>query len=211
MSRLALLAALACAALAAAVWALAFRTGTGHSADLSLFAHLSPLREGRLGVPFEAVAALCDPVPYALLALPVLAGGHVRYGRIGVAVVAGVIVVPNLVTQWLKDTTTEDRVGPFRPDIVHVDPSSWPSGHATAALALVLAALIVAPAGLRGLVAAAGLGFAAVVGVAVVGLGWHFPSDVAGGYLIAACAACAGVSLLETRAAPLARWLPARG
>src|SRR4051794_40492229 len=102
MRRHAAYAALACVALAAAGWAVAFRTGAGHSVDLSLFAHLSHLRETALGSPFEAVAALCDPVPYALLALPVLAGGYVRYGRVGVIVVAGVLVAPNVLTQWLK-------------------------------------------------------------------------------------------------------------
>jgi membrane-associated phospholipid phosphatase len=205
------LAALTCAGLAALVWLLAFRSGGVHSVDLYVFDHASKVRETPLGPPLEAVAALCNPLPYALLALVVLAAGYVRYGRAGAVVVAAVLVAPNALTQWLKDATAEDRVGPGRPDIVHVDPASWPSGHATAAMAIALAALIAAPVGLRAPVAAVGLIFAGIVGAAVVGLGWHFPSDVAGGYLVAAAAAAGGFSLLETRAAPLARWLPARG
>jgi membrane-associated phospholipid phosphatase len=200
---------LACAAMSALVWFVAFRTGHGRSLDLRVLDRVSRLDDGRLEMPLEAAAALINPVPYGLLAAAVMAVGYVGRGRIGAIVVAVVLVAPNAITQWLKTATAEDRIGTR--NIVHVEAASWPSGHATAAMALALAALLVAPARLRAFVAAAGLVFAGVIGLCVVALGWHFPSDVAGGYLIAAAGACAGVSLLETRAAPRGRWLPARG
>jgi membrane-associated phospholipid phosphatase len=208
---IALLAAAACAGLAALVWVLAFHTNAGHTLDLWAFDRGSKLRETPLELPLEALAALCNAVPYALLALLVLGVGYARYGGLGTLVLAAVLVVPNAVTQWLKPVTAEDRVGPGRPEIVHVDPASWPSGHSTAAMVIALAAVIAAPAGLRAVVTVVGLAFAALVGAAVVGLGWHFPSDVVGGYLVAGAGAAAGFSLLETRAAPRGRWLPARG
>ena len=200
---------LASAAMGALVWLVAFRTADGRSLDLRALDRVSRLDDGRLELPLEAAAALINPIPYALLAAAVMAVGYVRRGRIGAIVVAVILVAPNAITQWLKTATAEDRIGTR--NIVHVEAASWPSGHATAAMALALAALLVAPARLRVFVGAAGLAFAGVIGLCVVALGWHFPSDVAGGYLVAGAAAAAGVSLLETRAAPRGRWLPARG
>ncbi len=129
------------------------------------------------------MAALCNTAPYAVLASGVVAAAHHYRGPRVAAVTAAVIVVPNAVSQALKVITAEDRVnGPLTP-AVHVAPESWPSGHATASLTLVLCAIAIAPAVHRMAVAAAGLGFAGIVGLAVTGLGWHFPSDVVGGYL----------------------------
>ncbi len=68
----------------------------------------------------------------------------------------------------------------------HINAASWPSGHSTAALALVLCALLVVPARLRPLVTALGAAFALAVGCALLILAWHMPSDVFGGYLLAA-------------------------
>src|SRR5437899_12818102 len=73
-----------------------------------------------------------------------------------------------------------DQIGP-----THITNASWPSGHATAALALAWCALLVAPPASRRLVAALGAAFAVAVGVALLVLAWHMPSDVVGGYLLA--------------------------
>jgi hypothetical protein len=84
----------------------------------------------------------------------------------------------------------------------HVGAEAFPSGHATAAMSLALAAILVAPARLRPLVALVGAGFALAVGFAIVSLDYHFPSDVAGGYLVATgwCfGALAAVRMLSRR------------
>jgi len=80
---------------------------------------------------------------------------------------------------------------------VHVGPASWPSGHSTAALALVLSALLVTPARLRPLVALLGAVFTAAVGVALLVLAWHMPSDVLGGYLVAGLFTALAVACLR--------------
>jgi energy-coupling factor transport system substrate-specific component len=80
--------------------------------------------------------------------------------------------------------------------------ASWPSGHATAAMALALCAVLVAPRRLRPAIAALGALFAVVVGFTLLVLAWHMPSDVFGGYLLAALwvsLAIAGLRLSETR------------
>ncbi len=82
----------------------------------------------------------------------------------------------------------------------HISPGSWPSGHSTAALALALSAVMVAAPRWRPLVAAVGGAFAALVGVILLVLVWHMPSDVLGGYLMAtlwAALALAAVRLSE--------------
>jgi membrane-associated phospholipid phosphatase len=68
---------------------------------------------------------------------------------------------------------------------VYVKAASWPSGHATAALTLALCATLVAPARLRSIVLVFGLAFAAAIGLSLMILAWHMPSDVLGGYLLA--------------------------
>jgi membrane-associated phospholipid phosphatase len=85
---------------------------------------------------------------------------------------------------------------------IHLGPASFPSGHSTAALALVLCAVLVAPARLRPLVAVIGAAFALAVGCALLILAWHMPSDVIGGYLLAAlwmALAIAGLRAAERR------------
>src|SRR5262249_31685056 len=62
---------------------------------------------------------------------------------------------------------------------------SFPSGHATIAMALALAALVAAPEVARGLVAVGGACYAVAVGIVLVALGQHYPSDVAAGFLVA--------------------------
>jgi hypothetical protein len=80
--------------------------------------------------------------------------------------------------------------------------SSYPSGHATIAASVGLAALLVAPSALRPLVALTGAAYAAAVGVSLVVLGGHEPSDVAGGYLVAATWAAAAGALIADRIPP---------
>ena len=78
--------------------------------------------------------------------------------------------------------------------------ASWPSGHSTAAAALVLCAVLVSPARLRPLVAALGGMFALAVGCSLLILAWHMPSDVLGGYLLAALWVALAVAGLRVRA-----------
>jgi hypothetical protein len=53
-------------------------------------------------------------------------------------------------------------------------------------MALALAAVIAVPRAWRPLVAVAGVSFATAVSFAIVSLGWHYPSDIVGAYMVAA-------------------------
>jgi membrane-associated phospholipid phosphatase len=69
----------------------------------------------------------------------------------------------------------------------------------------VLCALLVLPARLRPPAAALGALFAAAVGCSLLILAWHLPSDVVGGYLVAALWASLAVAGLRAHAAHAAR------
>jgi membrane-associated phospholipid phosphatase len=105
---------------------------------------------------------------------------------VGVAVL---VVGANLTTQVLKEVLE-------RPQLLDGAPSltSFPSGHATVAMSLALALVLVVPARLRVPVGAVGLAYAIVVGGATLTSAWHRASDVLGADLVA-LAWAAGVSV----------------
>ena len=87
---------------------------------------------------------------------------------------------------------------------VYIDPASWPSGHATAALALALCAVLVAPPRVRPAVVGLGAVFSAAVGCSLLIRAWHMPSDVLGGYAMAALWMALAVAALRATDARLA-------
>lgn len=95
--------------------------------------------------------------------------------------------------------------------------SFFPSGHATAAMSLSLAAVLIAPGARRRLVVSLAASYAAVVGLALIAVDSHTPSDVIGGYLYsaawaAAVAAVAGLDGREREGPRPSAWLaPAAG
>src|SRR5207237_1135091 len=80
--------------------------------------------------------------------------------------------------------------------------ASYPSGHATASMSLAFAAVLVAPAAWRPVVAALGALFSLAVCESILLLAWHFPSDVLGGYLVATSFACLVVAALAAALPP---------
>ena len=181
-------------------------TEGGEVADEQALRGFRALQRPRLADVSEAIANACDPVPFALLALVLVAIAFVR-GQPRTGLAAGAVLLgANVTTQILKPLLANPRgaIGDYG-----IGAEAFPSGHATAAMSLALAALMVSPARLRPLVGFGGAVFALAVGFSIVSLDWHFPSDVAGGYLVAATW-CFGV-LAATRTGRLkAATVPAR-
>lgn len=144
----------------------------------------------------ERAASLGDAPTVALVAL-VLAAVAVLRGRPRIALAVLVLVLAtSLSSQLLKAVLAYPR----EPDLVNL--AAFPSGHSTAAMTLALCGVLVSPARLRPLAGVVGLAYALAVAFGVVSLGWHFPSDVVGGYLLAtgwALAVVAGLLWLEER------------
>jgi membrane-associated phospholipid phosphatase len=180
-------------------WYAAHYVGVIKRVDVSILNGFAELHRPTLDRLTHFVATLCNPHPYVVLAaVPVLVALARRRPR--VAVTVGVIMLcANETTQLLKPLLAGPR------DVVWWNPlsnASWPSGHATAAMSLALCAVIAAPARRRPVVAAAMSAFAIAVCYSFLELGWHYPSDVLGGFLIAATwtlLGVAGLSAYEAR------------
>ena len=69
-------------------------------------------------------------------------------------------------------------------------------------MTLALCAVLVAPPALRAATAVLGGAFAVGVGYAVLVLGWHYPSDVLGGFLVAGLWTSLAVAVLHRVEAP---------
>jgi membrane-associated phospholipid phosphatase len=147
-------------------------------------------------------AQLANPGPYAVfiaaLATVALYRRRPRHALAVILLAGGA----NLVTQVLKVLLADERHHAFLGH-AQIAAKAFPSGHATASMALAFAAVLVAPHTWRPFVAVAGAVYSLAVTESIMLLAWHFPSDVAGGYLVAGSSAF--VTLAALRAAEQ-RW-----
>ncbi len=166
-----------------AIRLLAFHSGRAATLDRHVFEGFYGLHDSRVGGVAAAFPHLSDPQPFVVFAVLLVAIALVR-GRTRVAVAAGVVLVgANLATHLLKPVLAEHRwAGPDKA----VDAASWPSGHATASMALALCLVMVVPRWLRPVAAALGAAFSIAVCFTLLVDGWHFPSDVLACYTMAA-------------------------
>jgi membrane-associated phospholipid phosphatase len=192
----AVLAAVGCAGLAWSTWAAAFHVSLAQRADAAALHGFTRLADTRFARIADLVASSANPAPYAVLAAILVAAALHTRGVRGAVVVLVVLGAANLTTQYLKPALAAPR--PYLEPDDAVVAASWPSGHATASMALALCAVLIAPPARRLLVAAAGAAWAMLVSYSVILLSWHFPSDVVGGFAVAGCAACLGVAVLRS-------------
>ncbi len=180
---------------AVAVWLAAFVVPGGGALDgraLVAFTGVDrpPLRPRILGV-----ASLADPLPFAMWASGLIAIAVLRRRWLMAAVVPAILLSANLVTQQLKPALADMRIVDVRGEFA-LYPGSWPSGHSTASMSLALCLVLVVGPRLRPLAALVGAGYAIAVGYSLVVLGSHLPSDVLGGYLVAATFTLMGAAAL---------------
>lgn len=200
-ARIALTGAAAGVILLALTWYVAHYVGLGRQVDASVLRGFSDLTRPRLDRVTNFIAHLCNPDRYVFLAAVPVAVALVRRRPRVAAMIALVLLCANETTQLLKPLLTGPRDAV---QWVPVDAASWPSGHATAAMSLALCAVVAAPARRRPVVAAAMAAFAIAVSYSFLELGWHYPSDVLGGFLVAGTwtmLGIAGLSILEARRA----------
>jgi membrane-associated phospholipid phosphatase len=165
---------------------LAFQVHAIHHADaLTLHGFLSLDRPSIHPIASD-IANIANPAPYGLIGL-VLIGVALSQGRVRVAAAVVVVLLGAAVT---TDYILKPLLAAHRYDAVltwqQIPDASFPSGHATASMALALCAILVASPRYRPYVAAVGAVFAIAVCYSFLTLDWHYPSDVLGGYLVAA-------------------------
>ena len=178
-----------------AVWLAAFHVPGGRGLDgraMQTFTGVaSPPREPSI----HGIALLADPLPFALIAGAAMVIALLRRRWLMAALVPLILLSANLTTQALKPALADERIVDLR-GVGTAYPGTWPSGHSTAAMSLALCLVLVAGPRLRPLAALAGAGYAVAVGYALVALGFHLPSDVLGGYLVAATFTLLGAAAL---------------
>lgn len=164
------------------VWTLASQVPLVRVKDAVGLYDFTLLSRPSIDGPLNTLLHLLEPAQFVLWGVALVAVALARERpRVAVAVIALMTLAP-FTTETLKPllAVPHDHVG-----AVSIGAASWPSGHSTAALALVFSAILVAPRRLRPLVAGIGAAFALAVGGALLILAWHMPSDVVGGYLVA--------------------------
>jgi membrane-associated phospholipid phosphatase len=178
-------AALACAAALGLLALLVYGADAFRHADLRAFIELSAHHHSSGGGLAEAIAVLGDPLPLvgflAVACAIALLRGRPRDALAATLVVAGA----NITTQGLKAVLAHPRaqtlLGGSGSAAV-----GFPSGHTTAACSIGIAFALVVPRNLAPIVLALGAAFGLAVGLSVVVIAWHYPSDVIGGILVAA-------------------------
>jgi membrane-associated phospholipid phosphatase len=200
-ARILLIGAAGCAALFGVILVLAYAFPAARELDAKAL-------EGFLGFQRPVVdgftgnmTRLGDPPVVGLVGLLLAVIALLRgRPRVAIAVIA-LLALTSVSSQVLKELLAYPRY-PGQIGLARVTPAAFPSGHSTAAMTLAIATVMVVPARLRPLAAVVGGGLALSLGISVVLQGWHFPSDVAGGFLLATgwgLTSVAGLRLAELR------------
>jgi undecaprenyl-diphosphatase len=151
---------------------------------------------------FVSAMRVLSTIGSAYVYLPLfalLAAWLVRQGRRRMAAfVAVTVALSPLINLAAKHTV--DRARPvLDAPVAHASGLSFPSGHAQAATVAVLVLMVVflprVPRAWRPLAMAAGVGWIAAIGLARVGLGVHYVSDVLAGSALGAAWVAAAVSV----------------
>ena len=195
-----LLAAFACFVGLVVTGALALALPAAHERDAAMLHGFVGLDRPSVHRAIWVVAHLGDTLPYACAGLLCIAVALARRRGWRALAVACLLTVTGATTQVLKHALAQPRIEHWLPE--QVATNSWPSGHSTAAMTLALCAVLVAPPALRGAAAMLGGAFAVGVGYAVLVLGWHYPSDVLGGFLVAGLWTSLAVAVLHRLEAP---------
>jgi membrane-associated phospholipid phosphatase len=166
----------------ACVWALAAFVPSIHMKDAVALYKFTTLSTASHDPPLRFLLNLLNPSLFVLWAIALIAFALAGpRPRVALAVAAVLTLAP-FTAEQLKPLLAHqhDSVG-----FVTINPASWPSGHATAATALALCAVLVAPRSWRPFVAVLGAVYVGACALAMLVLAWHMPSDVVGGILVA--------------------------
>jgi membrane-associated phospholipid phosphatase len=162
----------------------AYSVGAVGNLDASLLSRIGEWEDGPLFPLAHAISRLCEPGPYVLLVLVLLGLGFLAGRRRQVAIGAVLLVGANLSALVLKHLLEHPR---FHAELAFQPwPNSFPSGHTTAAASLAAALVVVVVPRLRPLAVIVGAAVAMAIGISMVIIYAHYPSDVLGGYLLVA-------------------------
>jgi membrane-associated phospholipid phosphatase len=192
-----LMLALSSALAAVAVWLAAFVVPGGRALDAGAMDAFTGVARAPLEPSIRGVAVLANPTPFIIAGLALTTLALLRRRWLMAAIVPAILLGANVTTQLLKPALADPRWIDLH-GVQLIYPGSWPSGHSTASMSIALCLVLVVGPRLRPLAALLGAGYAIAVGYALVALGYHLPSDVLGGYLVAATFTLVGAAALAT-------------
>jgi membrane-associated phospholipid phosphatase len=205
----------ACAAAFVAVLALAYFLPAARHADSAAVTDFTSFHGRVLHAVASVFVNLCDWYVYIFLAAAVLLVTLLARGMRRAAAAAVLLVGGTASSQLLKELLAYPRERQISylhaGHVGHVPiigSAAYPSGHATAAMALAAAIVLVVPRPYRPLATVAGGVFTLAVSFSLLVLGWHFVSDVIGAFLLST--AWSLIALAGYRAA-MNRWPVAGG
>ncbi|HEY7621391.1 MAG TPA: phosphatase PAP2 family protein [Solirubrobacteraceae bacterium] len=176
--------AVSCAVGIVVVGVLALKVQATHNDDATIMQGFSGLAPDRLYEQIRVIALIVDPVPYACMGLACIAVALAR-GLKWRALATGVVLLGSgATTQVLKHLLAQPRYAAWL-YWEQVDGAAWPSGHGTAAMTIALCAVLVAPPTYRAAAGFVGFCMTVALAYATLALTWHYPSDVAAGFLVA--------------------------
>jgi membrane-associated phospholipid phosphatase len=191
------IAAAACLLGLALVWVCAALIRPLHHHDAILLKWFIGLERPRLDKAATSVTKLLDPVPFILGSAVLVLMAFARGRRwTGFAVAATLALVP-ATAEVLKSLLAHRHA--TLGGALHIPAATFPSGHAAAALAFGLSAVLVAPRAARPVVVVLAALFAAGIGFCQLILARHMPSDVLGGYLLAGFWTALAIAALRAR------------
>jgi membrane-associated phospholipid phosphatase len=200
----ALLLSALCVAALALLWAVAELIPAVQVRDAVALHDFTLLDGPHIGAAARELLHLLNPRLFTIWALALVLFALARNRpRIAFAVAVVMSLAP-LSAEVLKPLLAHAHV---QSSGVFIGSASWPSGHATAATALALSAVLVAPPRMRFAVAMLAVAFILAVGTALLIRAWHLPSDVLGGFLLGTLWITLAVAALR---AAERRW-PSRG
>ncbi len=168
-----------CAALVVVLYLVFVYSDRGQQLDEAAFVARRNLDPGPVAEADRLLRTI-DLSSVFVLGAAIVVVGLVRQRPERALAAAAVIVGANVTTQVLKQVLP----GPSLLTGKDVGKNFFPSGHATVAMSLALAAVLVASSRTRGAVAFFGSCYAAAIGVATLTAGWHRPSDAAAGFAV---------------------------
>ena len=173
----------ACVLALVAVWAIAELIPAVQLKDAVTLHDFTTLSRPGVDSVAEFLLHLLDPAPFVLWGIALVAVALAEERPRAAAAVALVLMLAPFSAELLKPLLAHkhDHVGG-----AVIGAASWPSGHSTAATALAMCAVLVAPPRLRKPVAVLGAVFVLAVSISLLVLAWHMPSDVIGGILLSA-------------------------
>jgi membrane-associated phospholipid phosphatase len=198
-ARLPLLAAGFCAGAFVVLLIGAYLIGPVERLDATALHGLSALRGSWAAPAAHVFTHLADPLPLVAMLAAMCAAGWALGRRRQAIAAAALVAVANVVAQVLKVALAHPRFQAA--GVEPLGPEAFPSGHATASMSIALAGVLVAPGRWRATVASVGAAYVIGVCTSILVLGWHFPSDVIGGLLVASGVFFCAVAAVHTLAA----------